>query len=927
MRWGVVLVVVAAALAGGLVVRLRSGPIALPFLDAPIAAALGGLAPGLVAEVGGTGLARAGRGVALQVSGLRLREPDGEVLLSLPALAVRPSLAALVRGRLVIARIDLADAALALTRGADGAWRLGSSGGALAALGAGGAGGAASGQGVPRIHLVRTRLTIDDAQTAGRLVITDGDLLVSVQEGLLTVTVAAGLDLDATLPPMPGRLRLPIRGTVAAPLAADGTLGDLAFTLTGDAGELQLAGDTGKPFPIRELAAEGTWHPAVATLRFASLGAVVGTSRVASKASIILGATANEVPVVGTAGNDAPVVGTPAPGDAGTAAPLVVVDGTVDVLPLAMLTRLWPAHLATTVRTWLTSNLPAGTLRRCRVRLGMHGDGPAPARSPGRGGAPPPPVPPPAYDIACDFDGVTAEYLRPLDPIRAARGAARLTPERLQVDVTAGEVGACRVEGGALTMDLTVDPPRATITAEVTGATAAALALVDRPPLELATPLGLVPADAGGESRVRVELRLPIASDVAASAIAVQAKAALTAASLPHVAGGVGFHDGTLEVTVDGARVGLQGTARLTGLASVTRPVTVALATHPGGRRSERVATLALAGPDLDANGTLTFTDGRLAALTVDRLRLAGSDVAGSVQRQGPARYEASLRGALLDLEALLADPRIAEAGAGDTPVDYALTFDLARVRASGGREIRDLRGTVAGAGARLDAVALAGGLAPQGSFTVAVDRGTDGPRAVRVASDDAGTFLRTFAELQQIVGGTLELEAHTDGRGPARFLDGSLRVRDFKVVRAPVLAKILGIGSLGGIAALLNGDGLPVGKARFPFTWDGERITLRDVRAIGAIGLTADGVFDLRHEAATCDLRGNVIPAYSLNAALGKVPFLGRFLVGGKGQGVFGIDYRVSGKLADPQVRVNPLTSVAPTVLRRWFIEPFTRR
>ena len=148
--------------------------------------------------------------------------------------------------------------------------------------------------------------------------------------------------------------------------------------------------------------------------------------------------------------------------------------------------------------------------------------------------------------------------------------------------------------------------------------------------------------------------------------------------------------------------------------------------------------------------------------------------------------------------------------------------------------------------------------------------------------------------------------------------------LRDFKVVRAPVLAKILGIGSLGGIAALVQREGMPVTEARLPFAWDGGRLTLHDVRAIGAVGLTADGTID--RTSGTCDLRGNVIPAYTLNSALGKVPLLGRLFVGGKGEGVFGIDYRVSGAIADPTVRVNPLTSVAPTVLRQWFVDPFTR-
>jgi len=143
--------------------------------------------------------------------------------------------------------------------------------------------------------------------------------------------------------------------------------------------------------------------------------------------------------------------------------------------------------------------------------------------------------------------------------------------------------------------------------------------------------------------------------------------------------------------------------------------------------------------------------------------------------------------------------------------------------------------------------------------------------------------------------------------------------------VRASVLARILGIGSLGGMAALVQGEGLPFSEARFPFRWDGIRIEFHDVRAIGALGITADGVLD--QEAGTCDFRGNVIPAYSLNSALGKVPLLGRFLVDAKGDGVFGIDYRVTGATTDPKVAVNPLTSVAPTVLRKWFVARATRR
>lgn len=887
-----VLGALAAALIGGLLFRLRAGPIALPFLDAPIAAALGALAPELTAETGSTTLARAGRGVALRVADVRLRDRDGTLLLSLPAVAVRPSLGALLRGRVVIARLDVADAALAVTRGDDGAWRLGASGAPLDRL-AGGESGSGAGQGVPRIHLTRTTLTLDDTRGAGRARITDGDFLLSARDGRLVVTIDAVLDLDVALPPVPGRLRLPARATLDAPFLANGELGDVTFTLSGGGGELAPARDPGKPFPIGALAAEGAWLPAVDTLRFARLTGVLGASRVESKATVILGAT-----------------------------PFVTLDGSVDVLPLAAMTRLWPAALAASVRTWLRDNLPDGTLRRCRVQLAVHGTAAADQSA----ARPPTGAAPPAYDVACDFDGVTAEYLRPLDPIRAATGSARLTPDRLQVEVGTGTVGACVVDGGTLAMDLTVDPPRATIGAFVHGATADVLALVDRPPLELASPLGILPSEAGGTSRVEVRLGLPIASAVTAEAIAVHATAHLDAASLPSVVGGVGFRDGALTVRVDGPKVAVTGTAALTGLATVTRPVTVAFDTAPGVTAGERHATIALEGADGAARGRATFAPQGLSHLAVEHLRVAGSDVAGSVRRLAGGRWEATLTGKTLDLAALLEDPRVAD-DRDTAALDYAVRIDLEHVRARDGREVRNLRGTLAGTGRRLDALALDGSLVPSGTFQARLDADAGGPRAVHLTASDAGAFLRTFVERPEIVGGRLQLDARTDARGPARFLEGTLHLHDFEVERAPVLAKILAVGSLGGMAALLQGDGLPVAEARVPFTWDEDRLVLADVRAVGAIGLTADGVFDARRDPATCDVRGNVIPAYTLNSALGRVPLIGRFLVGGKGQGVFGIDYHVSGPTPDPQVRVNPLTSVAPTVLRRWFVEPFRRR
>ena len=250
---------------------------------------------------------------------------------------------------------------------------------------------------------------------------------------------------------------------------------------------------------------------------------MIGSSRLDAKATVILGA-----------------------------APLVAFDGTLDALAFAELVRLWPTALAPAVRTWLAAAVRAGELRRCRVQLGLH-SGPADAAA---GATPPAPN---AFDVACDFTDVTADYLPPLEPIRAApaRRASRASARR---HVRAGAIGACRVDGGTLGMDLTVDPPRAEIAADVSGATADVLALVERPPIAFMPPLGIAAKDVGGESRVHAELRLPIATALAASAVDV-GRRRRSRRELPPLAAGVGLRDGgsTCGSTGDGRGAGHDG--------------------------------------------------------------------------------------------------------------------------------------------------------------------------------------------------------------------------------------------------------------------------------------------------------------------------------------------------------------------------------
>jgi hypothetical protein len=61
-------------------------------------------------------------------------------------------------------------------------------------------------------------------------------------------------------------------------------------------------------------------------------------------------------------------------------------------------------------------------------------------------------------------------------------------------------------------------------------------------------------------------------------------------------------------------------------------------------------------------------------------------------------------------------------------------------------------------------------------------------------------------------------------------------------------------------------------------------------------------------------------VPAYFFNSLPGRIPLIGELFSPQKGGGVFAANYSIDGKLADPDVSLNPLSALAPGVLRSFF-------
>jgi hypothetical protein len=192
--------------------------------------------------------------------------------------------------------------------------------------------------------------------------------------------------------------------------------------------------------------------------------------------------------------------------------------------------------------------------------------------------------------------------------------------------------------------------------------------------------------------------------------------------------------------------------------------------------------------------------------------------------------------------------------------------------------------------------------------------------RDLVITSNDAGATLKSFDVTEDMVGGELSIKGKYDDTKPGAPLSGTFLVKKFQMVRAPLMAKLLGVLSLDGILSALGGKGIAFDQAVVPFTKTGDDLRIKEAKAYGsALGFTASGWMDLEED--TLDISGTVVPAYTLNKIVGWVPLLGDLLTGGeKGSGLFAATYRMYGPLAEPKVSTNPLAALAPGPLRELF-------
>ena len=176
-----------------------------------------------------------------------------------------------------------------------------------------------------------------------------------------------------------------------------------------------------------------------------------------------------------------------------------------------------------------------------------------------------------------------------------------------------------------------------------------------------------------------------------------------------------------------------------------------------------------------------------------------------------------------------------------------------------------------------------------------------------------AKPLIKRYKFIKGYEGGSLDFYSSKKGNKSI----STLKIYDFKLKKLPALTKLLTLASLKGIADILSGEGIRFEEFEMNFESSGDLMTIKEIYAIGpAISILMDGYVE---KDKVVSLRGTLVPATTINKAIGSIPLLGKILVGSKaGEGVFGVSFKIKGPPKDLQTTVNPIKTLTPRFITR---------
>lgn len=244
---------------------------------------------------------------------------------------------------------------------------------------------------------------------------------------------------------------------------------------------------------------------------------------------------------------------------------------------------------------------------------------------------------------------------------------------------------------------------------------------------------------------------------------------------------------------------------------------------------------------------------------------------------------------------------------------DFELDLKFTAVAGHNGEAMRSVDLKLARRGGVIRNFTLAGKIGSNTQVLGDIRGRAAGRLVMYLETADAGALFRFTDTYSKMYGGHMwiAMDPPTADSTPQ---EGLLNVRDFTVRGETALQQQLSQNQGNG-----PNSGLSFSRMRAEFTRSTGKLAIRDGIVSGpTMGATIEGWLDYAQNQVR--MNGTFLPAYGLNNIFGQIPIVGLFLGGGSNEGLIGITYEVVGSPGAPELRVNPMSAVAPGVLRKIF-------
>lgn len=350
---------------------------------------------------------------------------------------------------------------------------------------------------------------------------------------------------------------------------------------------------------------------------------------------------------------------------------------------------------------------------------------------------------------------------------------------------------------------------------------------------------------------------------------------------------------------------------------------------RPQGGRTVELQNFRISGDTITANGTLVFgPDGKLSSYRFPGFSI---NVVSNLELEGVRRpdnvWNVKVRGKTFDgmaiMRSLYAFEEKRKSASASDPLDLDARIDT--VIGHNDTTVRQLRLKFQRRDKRIVGLEMNATLDGGSPIEARMQSVQDG--VMHVETHDAGQALKTIGFYASMVGGRGDLWVDLDGStGIER--SGRIKINKFRILGDPVVSELVqGADETG--PAIAIGKERPVRRVvreeivfdslRGSFATGNGQVAIESLTAAGPlIGASVRGKMDFRTRSVS--LGGTYVPLSGLNRVLAGIPIFGELLTGPRKDGVIGITFAVDGSMANPNVIINPLSMVAPGVLREIF-------